>query len=185
MPTAEPPYASLAHRQNGFAISYIRAVISVAGCSLAVPEPDIDKVDVVAMSRRRGKVFSKPSIFMQAKCRLGGVPEGTGDIPYQLDIATYDNLRDPTVTNPRILVVVFVPQFLDDWMLQDEKQMAMKHCGYWASLLNAPEVVDQGTRVVHLPRTNRLTPHALQAMMTVVSDGGTLLDPLPIEEVLA
>lgn len=185
MPTTEPPYAALSHRQNGFAMSYIRAVISVAGCSLAVPEPDIDKVDIVAMSRRKGKVFSKPSIFIQAKCRLGGVPAGTGHIPYQLDIETYDNLRDPTVTNPRILVVVFVPQLLDDWMLQDDAQLALKHCGYWVSLLHAPDVVGQGSRVVHLPRANRFTPHALQAMMTLVSDGGTLLDPLPLEEALA
>lgn len=130
-------------------------------------------------------MFSKPKIDIQAKCRLGGVPVGSGDISYQLDIATYDNLRDPLVTNPRILVVVFVPTLLGDWMLQDEAQMAMKHCGFWVSLRNAPDVMDQDTRVVHLPRANRFTPHALQAMMAAVSDGGTLLDPLPIEEALS
>jgi len=63
-----PPYAAISHRQNPFSGAYIRAVCAAAGCTVAVPEPDIDKIDYYVHSRLVGAILSKPQINIQAKC---------------------------------------------------------------------------------------------------------------------
>ncbi|MBB5750997.1 DUF4365 domain-containing protein [Prosthecomicrobium pneumaticum] len=179
MPSPLPPFSALSARQEAFAGSYIRAVISLAGCSIAIPETDNDKVDIVAMSRVKGSKFTKPKIDIQSKCKLGPVP--TGDpISYTLNMETYDNLRDPLVTNPRILVVVFVPELHPDWVVQDEAQLALRHCGYWTCLQGEPEVTGQDSKTVHLPKANVFSAAALQAMMVSASNGVSLTSPLTL-----
>lgn len=173
------PFSAISARQEAFAGSYIRAVVSLAGCSIAIPETDNDKVDVVAMSRVKGTKFTKPKIDIQSKCKLGPIPIGDS-LSYQLDIDTYDNLRDPLVTNPRILVVVFVPTSHHDWVLQDDAQLALKHCGYWVCLLGAPEIKDQSQKTVHIPKVNVFSAVALQAMMVNASNGTSLASTLPV-----
>lgn len=174
-----PPYSAQSARQEAFAASYIRAVIAIAGCSVARPETDDDKIDFIATSRVRGSAFNKPKIDIQSKCKIGDLPVGD-PLSYQLDIETYDNLRDPQVTNPRILVVVFAPHHIDEWTVQKEEQLAMRHCGFWTSLSGEPEVTGQASKAVHLPRANIFTPHALQAMMVNASNGLTLASGLLI-----
>lgn len=179
MPPPVPPFSALSARQEAFAGSYIRAVISLAGCTTAIPETDNDKVDIVAMSRMKGTKFTKPKIDIQSKCKIGPAP--TSDpMSYKLDIETYDNLRDPFVTNPRILVVVFVPQLHNDWVMQDHAQLALKHCGYWTCLQDEPEVTGQDSKTVHLPKANLFSAAALQAMMVSASNGVSLKSALTL-----
>jgi len=110
---------------------------------------------------------------------VGGVPS-SDPISYTLDIDTYDNLRDPHVVNPRILVVVFVPQDLQSWALQDESRLAMHHCGFWTSLAGEPPAPGQTFKTVHRSRANIFTPHAVQAMMVSASNGQGLATGLAI-----
>ncbi len=35
---------------------------------------------------------------------------------------------------PRILVVIVVPELLDEWIAQTEENLVMRRCGYWFSL---------------------------------------------------
>jgi hypothetical protein len=73
---------------------------------------------------------------------------------------------------PRILVVVLVPPNPSDWLRQSDEELAMRHCGYWVSLRSSPMVSNQQTVTVYIPRTQQLTPAALQQMLQRVSDRG-------------
>lgn len=156
---------------------------AAAGCSIASPRPDNDKLDWLIGSRVRGTKFTKPFVAVQAKCLLSPVAEGE-HTAYTLDIETYDNLRDEQVSIPRILVVVLAPRSLSNWLAQSEQQLAMSHCGYWLSLKGLPEIPDQDSRVVHLPRLNVFSPLSLQSMMTRISNGEDLSSVVDADELL-
>lgn len=161
----------ITHKQEAFSRAYIRAVSAVAGCAVSVPEPDHDKLDFTIYSRHRGTVKTKPKVDIQAKCQLK--PAGTlaDPIPYVLDLETYDNLRDPMVSDPRILVLVIVPQDENEWLEQSEEEMSLKHCGYWLSLKGAAESTNSTSQTVYIPKQNILSPDCLTEMMQKISNG--------------
>lgn len=126
-------YAYISHRQDAFSGAYIRALCAVTGCGIERVALDNDKIDYIISSRVRGRVRTKPKVDIQAKCKMGS-PASDDPIPYVIDLSTYDNLRDPLVSNPRILVVVLVPTDVDGWIAQSEAELVLKHCAYWLSL---------------------------------------------------
>jgi hypothetical protein len=170
-----PPYMHFSHRQDAYSGAYIRAVCAVAGCDVVPSGTDNDKIDYTASSRVRGSARTKPKIDIQAKCRMGPVPEGE-TISYSLDIETYDNLRDPLVSNPRILVVVFAPydETAETWIEQSETTLSLRHCGYWTTLKSLPPTENSTSQTVHLPKSNIFTPAALRLMMELTSEGREL-----------
>ncbi|SFM34698.1 protein of unknown function [Bradyrhizobium sp. Rc3b] len=92
-------------------------------------------------------------------------------ISYPLDLETYDNLRDPLVSIPRILVLVLVPPNVNEWLSQSHRELVMSHCAYWLSLKGAAESSNTTTQTVHLPKNNVFNPAALQVMMSNTSNG--------------
>ncbi|WP_143108991.1 DUF4365 domain-containing protein [Bradyrhizobium sp. Rc3b] len=169
MPTVSP-YAATSHRQDEFSGAYIRAVCAAAGCSLSVPSIDHDKIDYSVKSRVIGLVRTKPQIDIQAKCQMSGLAS-SDPISYPLDLETYDNLRDPLVSIPRILVLVLVPPNVNEWLSQSHRELVMSHCAYWLSLKGAAESSNTTTQTVHLPKNNVFNPAALQVMMSNTSNG--------------
>lgn len=164
-------YAHITQRQDDFSGAYIRAVCAVTGCGIEKITLDNDKVDYTVSSRVRGTVKTKPKIDIQAKCKIGKSASDVANIPYVIDIATYNNLRDELLTVPRILVVVFVPDNVDAWINQSETELVLSHCGYWLSLKGQPESETTTNKTVYLPRQNIFTPTALRNMMERTSNG--------------
>jgi hypothetical protein len=165
-----PPYAAIPHRQDAFSGVYIRAVCAVTGCAIEVPSIDHDKIDYSVRSRVTGSIRTKPQIDIQAKCQMSG--QAVSDpISYSIDLETYDNLRDPMVSNPRILVLVLVPSNVNEWITQSEKELVMCHCAYWLSLKGAPASSNTTTQSVYFQRKNVFNPVALQSMMSDTSNG--------------
>jgi hypothetical protein len=164
------PYAHITHRQDAFSGAYIRALCAVTGCGIESTTLDNDKIDYIISSRVRGIVRTKPKIDIQAKCKMG-LPTPSEHIPYAIDIATYDNLRDPLVANPRILVVIFVPGQIEGWIDQSETALVLRHCAYWLSLKGQTESETIANKTVYLPRQNIFTPEALRDMMERTSNG--------------
>lgn len=165
-----PPYAHVSHIQEAFSEAYVRAVCANAGCSIQNVQIDNDKIDMLINSRVQGAIFTKPLISLQLKCQRSGLAM-VDPIPYALSVETYDNLRDPKVMNPRILVVVLVPDNPIDWIAQNETQLEIKHCGYWVSLKNHLPAAGLTSKTVHLPRANIFSPDALRTMMQRAADG--------------
>lgn len=168
--TPPEPYAYISHRQEAFSEAYIRAICAVVGCSVQRLQIDNDKIDLTVSSRLAGSMYTKPSIGIQVKCMLGDAAN-SDPISYSVDIDTYNNLRDPLVASPRILVVVLAPNQPDEWTVQTEAQLALMHCAYWATLKGLPDVDNGSTKTVYLPRANVFTPDALRAMMQKTADG--------------
>lgn len=161
----------LSQQKEQFSAAYLRAIASVAGYTLYRPEVDDDSVDWGIATRSDGETPRRPRLELQLKCTARNVISGE-HLHVPLPMKNYEDLRSDDVLIPRILVVVLVPPSPAEWLKHSEEELAMRHCGYWTSLLGAPTVPNEGTVTVHLPRAQQLTPEALRRMMKRVNDGG-------------
>jgi len=106
---------------------------------------------------------------LQLKCTSREVIDGDY-IRYALKVKNYNDLRRNALV-PRILVVVLVPENLEDWLQQSEAELCMRNCAYWMSLRGQPETQNIANVTVSLPRSNQFTVPALKSMIQSISEG--------------
>ena len=146
-------------RKGAFGVIYLRAIAAIAGYGAAVPESDYDSVDLI-VSSKQGK---RHRLEFQAKCTAQPVPQGA-DFSFDLSRKNYDDLRVDSII-PRLLFVLLVPDETKDWVRQSERRMNIRRCGYWLSLQGSSDVLNKSSITVRIPRSNVLTPEALQSLM--------------------
>lgn len=157
-------------RKEQFSNSYVRAVASVAGCSLYRPDVDDDSVDWGLAARGGTGPILSPRLELQLKCTSRDIL-GSRFVRYPLNLKNYNDLRINTLV-PRILVVVLVPENLADWLVHSEDELSMRHCGYWVSLRGQLETSNATTVTIELPRSNQFTVEAVVSMFQRISNGG-------------
>lgn len=162
---------NLNEQKQQFSFAYVRAVASVAGYSVSRPDVDDDSVDLTIGQRGGGGTVRSPKIDVQVKCLATAGPILT-DFPFDLEIKNYDELRYSDFPYPRMLIVVAVPNELNDWLRHSEKELALSHCGYWVSLRGLPEVPNSSTRRISVPRVQHFNVEQLREIMQRVRDGG-------------
>lgn len=160
-------------RKEQFSLAYVHAVAAVAGCNVGRWSVDDDSIDLTLSKKREPAAFAAPRLDVQVKCTESG-DFANGVLRYQLKIKNYEDLSDPNVLTPRILVVVVVPDSCDSWCSQTEEAMVLRKCGYWLSLAGMPATANQAKVTVPLPRVNVFTPAALDTMMQTISSTGRL-----------
>lgn len=150
-----------------FSEAYVRAVAAVACCSVAKPDPDVEKLDLV-LSRDLGV----QSIAIQLKSTTADSRDDSS-VWYDLDIETYDVLRKVAVGVPRYLVVVLMPGDSREWLQQTEEQLAMRRCAYYVSLAGYASTTNDSTVRVILPRKQCFTVAELDRLVSTPVGGAT------------
>lgn len=150
--------------------AYVRAVAAVGGFSVSQPEVDDDSIDLKIVARGGEGVVFSPELNLQLKCTSRDVLDGQF-IRYPVRIKNY---RDLIINSqvPRLLVVVLVPENLENWLQQSEDEMCMRYCAYWVSLRGQPERLNTANVTVELSRSNQFTVEALKSIMQRLSQGG-------------
>jgi hypothetical protein len=158
-------------RQEQFSKAWVRAVAAVAGYNITSCEVDDDSIDIGFTGNRKDGVHVRaPKLELQLKCQ--GTDDGQGPhLSYALSMKNYDDLRDPEVHVPRILVVCCVPENVSEWLHEDAETTAMRRCAYWLSLRNFAAVPNETTRTVRLPRSQLFNTTALREMMDRIGTG--------------
>jgi Domain of unknown function (DUF4365) len=160
----------LSQQKEQFSVSYLRAVAAVAGYNLYEPVVDDDSVDWGIATRGTEDTPRRPRVELQLKCTARNFLRQKV-IRFPLEIKNYDDLRTEDLLVPRILIVVMVPQAVSEWLRHSEEELALRHCGYWVSLRGEPPVQNRETITVSLPRSQQLTPEAVQQIMKRINDG--------------
>lgn len=160
----------LSNQKEQFSIAYVRAIASVAGFVISRQEVDEDSVDLTMSARGTSGTYRSPKLDIQLKCTARDLVHGDF-LHFPLPRKNYEELRGSRFLVPRILVVVTVPEALDDWLLQSEDELILRRCGYWSSLRDAPETPNDESITVRIPRANRFTVPVLTAMMQTVANG--------------
>ncbi|MDC0713123.1 DUF4365 domain-containing protein [Stigmatella sp. ncwal1] len=164
----------MSKRKEHFSYAYVSAVCASAGFDCVRTGSDDDSIDLLILARRL-HVRRAPRVDIQVKCRTGIELRET-DFSIQIPRKNFDDLSDPHVSTPRILVVVRVPSECEEWMVQNNEERAiMKHCGYWRALYDAPlPIEDQATVTVRLPRDKVFSVAGLTQIMRTIAAGGAL-----------
>ena len=143
-----------------FSLAYINAVAARAGFEVLETQVDIDGIDGLI----RSTVGRRPQIDFQAKSTSQNVLLDD-KLVFPLSRKNYDELRAETV-NPRILIVVLLPEKESDWLLVEESGLLMRRCGYWISLRDAPASENTTTVTINLPRTQMFSETQLTTLMS-------------------
>lgn len=159
----------LNQQKEQFSVAYLRAVTAVAGYNLRKPDVDEDSIDWGIAASDATALPRSPRLELQLKCSSQRFLHEE-NVHFPLKLKNYNDLRKTFLVVPRLLVVVLIPPDLQNWILQTEEEMAMRHCGYWQSLRGQPEVENESSVTVNLSRSQRLTPEALHAIMKRVDN---------------
>ena len=152
-----------------FSLAYLEGVASQAGCWIADPRIDRNSVDGLLM----GEVNGLPSAFgFQAKATSQDVLR-EDRLNFRLPIRNYNDLRVPARFQ-RILIVLRMPDETDEWLNQTNEELCMRHCAYWRSLRDEPEVQNVSNVTVHIPLSNMFNSESLADLMNRAAAGEPL-----------
>lgn len=162
-------------QKEQFSYAYIYAIASTAGYSfqIAAKPLDFDGIDIILAGSGEEGLIRYPRLELQVKCTSLNVISDE-IIRYPLAVKNYNDLRVENIQTPRLLVIVVVPEQLDNWLSQSQQELCLKYCGYWVSLRGKSPTENQTTITVSLPRQNIFNVEALKNLMQRIGAGETL-----------
>ncbi len=162
-------------QKEDFSYAYVYGVAAAAGYSLQSATRRLDNSGIDATITVPGTIGSKrlPRFDVQIKCTSQEVRQ-ENVLKYRLSAKNYDELScdDPFV--PQLLIVVLVPDNVDEWLIQSEESLCLQRCGYWLSLRGYPQRTSQSTITVEIPRHNIFNVDALCMIMQRIAAGDVL-----------
>ena len=111
-----------------FSFAYVEAVASQAGYWIADPRVDRRSVDGILM----GDTVGLPRLDFQLKATSQDVVRGE-HLHFPLPIGNYNDLR-LQARAARILIVLQLPENVEEWINQSRDEMCQRYCAYWLSL---------------------------------------------------
>lgn len=157
-------------QKEQFSIAYVKAIAACSGFASSIPSVDDDSVDMTLYMRGGRGTIRSPRIDLQVKCKAARSP-ADDTFSYSIKLKNYDDLREPNLLVPRLLVVVLVPEDLPDWHTHSEHELVLRRCGYWISLRGLPPSDNATSQTVRVPRNQRFDVASLQAMMERIGQG--------------
>lgn len=159
-------------QKEEFSYAYVYAITSAAGYSFQRTTTPLDQlgIDLILTGVSVLGLMGFPQLYVQLKCTSREVLEDSY-LKYPLRVKNYEELRTPNQYPPLILVVVLVPDNVDDWLNQSEDELCLKRCGYWLSLAGADSTENQETVTVSISRENIFTFNMLKQLMQRIATG--------------
>jgi hypothetical protein len=159
-------------QKEQFSYAYIRAVATVAGISITIPDIDDDKVDLLLKRAGGNGKLKSPQFDVQVKC-THTISPGDEVFKYEMDVADYNYLINQFMY-PRIVIIVIVPKDVNDWLEQSDNELVLRHCGYWLSLEGERRSDNARTVMLEVPKMNIFTVDTLIQLMDKVAQGERL-----------
>jgi hypothetical protein len=73
--------------------------------------------------------------------------------------------------NPRILVILHIPENFEQWIQQNDNSITLNHLSYWLSIKGMPETQNKGTVSIDIPSTQKLTIEVVRNLMNKLANG--------------
>ena len=161
---AQSMHVNRAQEQLSFA--YITAVASQAQVQVELRRLDDDGIDGCLIWDQG----TEPTIDFQAKSTASDVVK-PDHIAYPLNVSNYNRLVKLTTT-PRILIVMVVPDCIDQWTDPDHDRLLTRYAAYWHNLRGEPETGNKNTKTVHIPKHQILSAAAVANLIEQADAGG-------------
>jgi Domain of unknown function (DUF4365) len=164
------------HRQEALSRAYVEIV--AAQCGMACISPRLHDYGIDFTLReiwRRGRRRCESGFSLDVQAKSTSVGNLTdSEVLYDLAVKNYDDLREPTLGSPRILVVLVLPKAEKQWSTQTEEQLTLRYCAYWMSLLGQSQTPNRRTVRIAIPRTNVFSATALPLVVDRIKKGELL-----------
>jgi len=157
-------------QKEQFSNTFVVAVAAAVGCVTGQWNVDDDSTDwQLAIAGGAGTVRS-PRLDLQLKCTA--TPKiADRHLRFPLPAKNYKDLIPENLAVPRILVVVVVPERVEDWFVLSDDSLILRHCAYWASLRGLAPKENEYSITVDIPIIQRFDVTALGAMMERIRAG--------------
>lgn len=158
-------------KKEEFSYGYITTLCAVSGLTVSKADRPLDNqgidITIIAPGQILG-IFS-PKVDAQVKCTSQNVIQGNV-IKYKLPIHNYRRLISTKAQSPQILIVVVVPDKIDEWIDIDEQVTQLKKCAYWISLEGHKESTNKTNITIEIPRKNLFTPESISKIIEDAAD---------------
>jgi len=153
-------------QKEEFSYAYIYAIAATAGCAVQRTTTPLDRlgVDLMITGVNNQDIIDFPLLYVQVKCTSRQVLTANA-LRYPLSVKKYEELRIRDRYPPLILIIVIVPDQVNDWLNQSEAELCLKRCAYWISLADQAPTQNQETITVYIPRDNIFTANVLKTIM--------------------
>jgi hypothetical protein len=163
------------HRQEVLSRAYVQAIAGRCGLTCSLRDFDYGIDMTLHDIRRHGHRHIESGFKLDIQTKSTTTRNLTAtDVGYDLEVKTYDDLRDPQVGCPRILVLLVLPENETQWMEQTEDHLLLRHAAYWLSLKGQGPTKNQKSVRVPLPRANLFSAQALESLMSKIRRGEEL-----------
>lgn len=164
----------ISHQKEQFQVGYLKALASCAGFDTTSWGVDNDCVDVTL----KGTGYPKPGrrnpcIDIQMKA-TECFEEQDGFYIYDLNLRSYNHLRDDCVSSPQYLMVLHLPKSVDEWIDECGKGIALNNKCYWLSLRGLPDSNNKSTVRLKIPKNQEVTVSLLKQLMAEASIMGLI-----------
>jgi hypothetical protein len=157
------------HRQEVLSRAYVQAVAGKCGLSCTFRDLDYGIDATVHEIGRRGSRYFETGFKLDMQAKSTAAQDLTDThVRYDLSVKNYDDLCDPEVGTPRILVLLVLPRDEGQWLEQTEEHLILRRAAYWLSLRGQERTANQKTIRVLIPRSNLFTPETLRLLMEKV-----------------
>lgn len=156
--------------QSELSYAYLHAVAARASmaCQVSGRHEDDHGVDarLTAWGRWPDAYRTEVELKVQLKATTGAPADSGSHLSYWLaGRQRYDDLRSESLSVPRVLVVLFLPEDAAHWVGHSEDALLLRRCAYWVSLLGAPSTDNHSGATIHLPKTQVFSPEGLHALV--------------------
>lgn len=156
-------------RKEQFSNAFLLATAAVAGCSVAKPSVDNDSIDWTLSNR----LPRRPKLDVQLKCTSDN-DDHEEFIPYSLKRKNYDDLIVTDLISPRALIVVSVPDKIEEWVSLTRTELILRRCARWLSLAGMEPTENATSITVYIPQWQRFTVESLNGIMETIDRGEPL-----------
>jgi hypothetical protein len=153
-------------RQECLCRAYVQAIAAQAGVISAKPDPDFGIDLCLRAVRQGGNQYS--DFGMQLDLQLRSTTRANVsdiEVRYDLDVRTYNYLREVPPICPRLLVLLVLPDDESQSLSQSLEELMLRHCAYWLSLQGAEPKTATTTVRVTIPRSQVFSIQALRTLM--------------------
>ena len=163
-----------AHKKDLISTAYVSAIAARVGMTVANSSRDygfdgtFKDIEYDEVAKEYGETGF--GIDFQLKSTVNA--KVIGDfVKFSLKARNYRQLIKTDVGTPRILIVYSMPRDETEWVSVNTNDTVLRNCAWWYSLRGLPEVSNQESVVVNIPRENQLTPVILRELMKKVKEG--------------
>lgn len=147
--------------------AYVRAVAAHAGVNIEFSEADFGvDISFTRIKSRPGRRFDTSGLALKCQLKSSMICHMKDDhVVYDLDAKNYNDLVNSAFG---ILIVLWLPSNIDNWIMQDENSLSISKCAYYLDLFGRKETSNKEKQRVFIPKSQIFTVEALLRLIDQV-----------------